>query len=249
MIQFLLTLSCLSGVIGANTKGVLTLDSWTFDKVIGGPNTVLVKFDKEYAYGEKEDAFKEFAKMVGEMGNGARDFIIAEVGRTDYGERKNTDLHERYGVNENDYPVFKLFARGSTAPISYTDDVDVESLTRFARTEAGVWIGLAGCLEKFDKLAISFMEQNDAGKKKILSKATSAKEGVNAESMDSAKAYVRVMKKIIEKGDGFVDTEIARINKLKEGRLTDAKQQLFTRRLNVLSTFKATTVEKKKEEL
>ena len=47
-------------------------------QVVGGDRHVLVKFDKPYANGDKEDAFKEVAKRVGEKGRAAS-VLIAEV--------------------------------------------------------------------------------------------------------------------------------------------------------------------------
>ena len=56
-------------------RGVLSLDSLTFDKIIDGSRPVVVKFDKQYAYGDKEDAFKAFAtEMAGST------LVVAEVG-------------------------------------------------------------------------------------------------------------------------------------------------------------------------
>jgi hypothetical protein len=44
---------------------------------------VLVKFDKQYAYGDAEDVFKETAEKIGEL---KTDLIVAEVGTQDYGD-------------------------------------------------------------------------------------------------------------------------------------------------------------------
>ena len=39
--------------LSAAEKGIVELDSWTFDKIVDGSRNVLVKFDKSYSYGEK----------------------------------------------------------------------------------------------------------------------------------------------------------------------------------------------------
>ena len=56
-------------------KGVVALDSLTFDKIVDGSRPIVVKFDKQYAYGDKEDAWKAFATDMA-----SSTLLVAEVG-------------------------------------------------------------------------------------------------------------------------------------------------------------------------
>lgn len=239
---------------GSNTKGVLNLDSWTFDKVVDGSRNVLVMFDKEYPYGDYVDRFKEFASKVGEMGVQSQDLIIAQVGKTDYGDIKNIDLHERFHVEEKDFPVFKLFKKGNTEASSWDvekEEITLESLSHFVQSSANVWIGLPGCIKEFNDVAKIFMSTtSEEERANILDeKSRYLAEEADETNKDSVKAYVRVMKKILEKGEEFIKTEKARIKKLQNGKITEKKKELFQRRLNVLGAFEIQKTEKVKEEL
>ena len=49
----------------------------TFDRLVDGSRHIFVRFDKEYSYGDEHDAWKDFAKTVGES---SADVLIADVG-------------------------------------------------------------------------------------------------------------------------------------------------------------------------
>jgi len=240
----------------AAKPGVLSLDAWNFDKVVSGSRDVLVKFDKEYAYGDAEDQWAEFAKNVGEMGKQADRLLIAEVGKQEYGDKKNADLHERFDINWDDIPVIKLFQQKvgklEKETILFKGTVTKENLSVFVRSEAGIWIGIPGCLEKYDELAVSFMRGSK--KEAVLKSAKDLMSSMEKDSelakssLGSAKAYVRVMEKVVKDGDEFINKEVNRVTKLKDGKISDEKKNFFQNRINILSSFKAAMIEDKKDE-
>merc|ERR1711907_374175 len=221
-----------------SVKGAINLDSFTFDKIVGGDAHVLVKFNKDYAYGDKEDAFKELAKRIGEAG--ANDMLVATVGVQEYGDKLNEDLSTRFSVKKDDFPVYKLFKKGSTTPVDYKGEVKADELTRFLKTEAGLYLALPGCLQAFDEFAQKFASQSDARDATKAAAEAAASGLTKAAEQESAKYYVLVMKKISEKGDGFVDSEIKRLTKISSGNITPEKKELFKKRLNILPSFKVT---------
>jgi protein disulfide-isomerase A6 len=58
--------------------------------------------------------------------------------------------------------------------------------------------------------------------------------------------YIKVMNKIVAKGDGHVDKEIARLSKMIDAKAADSnKLDDFEYRVNILNMFKAGPVEEK----
>jgi len=92
-----------------------------------------VKFDVPYPYGEKQEEFMKVAASVRDI----PEFLVAEVGVKDYGEKENSDLAERFGVTKDDFPVLKIFKRGK-GPVSYTGAFEYEAILNFIRLHSGV---------------------------------------------------------------------------------------------------------------
>ncbi|XP_005102188.1 endoplasmic reticulum resident protein 29 [Aplysia californica] len=220
---------------GEIIQGSVSLNSGVFDKVIEKHQAVLVKFDETYPYGKKQDIFKEVAKASLKQPN----LLIAEVQVADYGDKDNSDLAERFGIKKEDFPAYRLFIKGNSKDqIKYTGNSEDEgAIKTFVMRESGLYIGRPGCLEEFDRLVKEFY--GDADKRDaVLKKAEAAAEKLNSdEEKASADMYIKTMRKIIEKGDNFVESEVTRVEKLRSGKVSDKKKEQLGDRLNVLSTF------------
>merc|ERR1712060_952417 len=223
--------SLVAHVLGYTERGILKLDNTTFDRIIDGSRSVFVRFDKEYSYGEEHDAWKEYAKTVGES---AADLLSADVGVSEYGDKDNSDLAERFSVKTEDFPRFLLFTKGlsTAAPVVYTGAKKTEEFLRFAQEKAGAWIGLPGQIKELDALAKELAGAAD--KAVVIKKA----EAIAADSKeDTAKYYIKVMQKAGTDAE-FVTKETTRLKRMMEdGSVKASKKEQFGRRLNVLSSF------------
>jgi len=228
-------------IAAAADWGMVNLDNSTFPRLVDGSRAVFVRFDREYPYGEKHDAWKALASSVAAS---SADALIANVGISTYGDKMNQDLAQKHGYktagkdleyNDMDkFPKFKLFKKGSVDGIDYDGPVTTEDLIRFLKKEGGVHIGLAGTLQDFDEFAAQFKKGD---KPSILAKAEAKLAGLSGEQKVSADQYIKVMKKLIEKSD-FVDVESKRLEKIANDKsVSPDKKETFKKRLNVLASF------------
>lgn len=256
----LLGLGLLASLQGAQAaaRGAVGLDSLTFDKIVDGSKTVLLKIDKQYAYGDKEDAFKEFVKDVA-----SSSLVVAEVGVQDYGDKENDDIREKFDVDAENFPAFFLFKAGAIpgkdTAIKFDGDVTNNGLKRFITAETGIWIGLTGTLEAFDKIAADLTSgAADVETTKKQMKAEYAKLEDGSDTQKTGKMYTIIVDRIAKKVDAdggepaatthaFATSEISRVNKLLKGKLTDAKKATLDARLNILASFTTKKADAKDE--
>lgn len=195
----------------------------------------MIKFDVAYPYGKKHE---EFTKLSA-AGRGSPELLVAEVGVKDYGDMENTDLAERFEVKKEDFPKVMLFVAGKEEPLVYEGDFKAEEMKKFIRRNSGIYIGLEGCLETFDRIVDKFMISEDfAAKKQLLRDAEDAWDALKSPSdRKIAETYVKVMRKVLEKGRDFVKQEKTRVEGLMTGRITDEKKEEMQGRLNILKSF------------
>jgi endoplasmic reticulum protein 29 len=215
-------------------RGILKLDNTTFDRIIDGTKSVFVRFDKEYSYGDEHDAWKAFAAKVGDS---SADLLVADVGVSEYGDKDNSDLSERYSIKSDDFPHYRLWLKGkgsSAEAETFKGETKEDAFLRFVQEKAGVWIGLPGQIKALDDLAKEFAAGDKAA---VLKQAEAATKALEAKDSDSGKYYVKVMGKVIATDD-FVKKETDRLQKMiEDGSVKATKKEQFGRRLNILSSF------------
>jgi len=224
---------CISSVAAYVDRGILKLDNTTFDRLIDGGRNVIVRFDKEYSYGDEHDAWKEFAKTVGES---SADMLVGDVGVSEYGDKDNSDISERFKIGADDFPQFRLWTKGKDStkePIKFTGGKKAEEFMKFIQSNAGVWVGLPGQVKELDLLAKEFASAKD--KASVIAKAGKLK--LDDKDADSGKYYAKVMTKAAKDAE-FVTKEVSRLKKMMDdGSVKADKKSQFGRRLNMLSSF------------
>jgi len=114
---------------------------------------------------------------------------------------------------------------------------------------AGLWLGLPACIEEFDELVKQFFQASGDDRKQIVDMAEEMKEAITDDVVkkDRATFYVKAMQKVIENGDNYINSEIARVEKLSEGKVSEKKKTQLKERASILTSFQLRM--SKKEEL
>lgn len=139
--------------------------------------------------------------------------------------------------------MVKLFVAGQPQPYTFNNpNFNQDKLQKFVvkHSKSIVYIGLPGTLETFDQLAIEFVKEKSADKRKdILLRAEKLWDETDGkQKQKSAEVYVKSMRKALEKGDEFFQTETARLNNVLKSSMSQDKKTDLGYRLNILESFK-----------
>eukprot|EP00930_Biecheleria_cincta_P098833 TRINITY_DN90483_c0_g1_i1.p1 TRINITY_DN90483_c0_g1~~TRINITY_DN90483_c0_g1_i1.p1 ORF type:complete len:247 (-),score=67.39 TRINITY_DN90483_c0_g1_i1:25-765(-) len=222
---------CWTKLAEATAPGALKLDNFTFTKVTSQPGwSFLVKFDQSYAYGEKEDEFKLLCKHAYE----APKLLIAEVPVQEYGDKENDDLRQTFKLTKDDFPAYFLIDEAHPQPgLRYSGSIKADLLANWLRKH-NIKIPSIGTLEEFDALAKEFLQQGSSDS--VLEKAKALAEGQFSADR-KAGIYIKIMQKIKEKGEDYVDSEIKRVSKIAEGKIGADKKAELEDKLKILGVF------------
>lgn len=243
-------------VAEATANGALKLDNYTLDKFVTLPGySVLAKIDKSYAYGDKEDSFKELCKVAAPVKN----FFIAEVPVQEYGDMDNQDVATRLGVKSEEFPAYFLFKGSAENPVKFVgfpdptskkpatwdddedgtweppmiEDPSTENLITWLKVN-GIRVPSVGTIPELNEVATAFMTGGFSA-----SEIEKAKKLAAGEFKDDPKApvYVKVMEKVKEKGADYLDKEIARVTKIMSGKITEEKEAELKTKKSILNIF------------
>jgi hypothetical protein len=157
---------------------------------------------------------------------------------------ENKKTHERFEINKDDWPVYKLFPAGGGDPIDGpkksegSKDEQQAALGSFLKINVGlsVFIG-KGQIGALDDLAEKFV----GGDKSALEAAKTLLEDkevvADDEDKKNAEYYIKTMNRVNEKGDAYPKTELERLKAMVKEKISDKKKAMFGNRINILSSF------------
>jgi len=231
----------INGKVGTNIKikkaasNVVDLDDNNFDSIVMNSNkAVLAEFYAPWC-GHCKHLAPDYEKVANAF-VGDKDVVIAKLDAD-----AHKDLAGRYGVSG--FPTILWFGKDNKAnPEKYEKARDVQAFIDFVnekagtkRSSSGKLLESAGRVSSLDSLASKY---TSGDKGALIKEAEKTVNSLNEEDQKNGKYYVKVMEMIQSKGSDFVDSEIARLNKLMEGSIAPLKVDEFTVRQNILRSFK-----------
>ena len=92
---------CFCLVFGSSGSdyNIVSLDNATFPLLVGQSLAVFLRFDREYAYGDKAEAFKATAAVLAKAES---PILVANIGISTYGEKLNQDMARKFNFIPKD---------------------------------------------------------------------------------------------------------------------------------------------------
>jgi len=153
----------------------------------------------------------------------------------------NKPIASSYGVQS--YPTLKFFAKGTSqkTPEDYTGNRSEQDLVKFMNEKCGTHRAVGGGLNDFagrvgtlDSFAAELFSALPTSRAKIYEDATATAKSLGA----SGAYYLRVMQKVIDGSEDYVEKETKRLKSILEKRTSSpSKIDEIKTKLNVLAAF------------
>jgi endoplasmic reticulum protein 29 len=202
---------CAASAQGSTPWGAVSLDSFTFDKVVDRSRNVLVKFDAPENM--EDDAFRELCDVSVNS-----TLLVAEVEVKVDNPKINGDLLNRFQLKGKSLPQYLLFMKDGdvSKPEAFSGDIEeVDELRDFVHDKTGMWIPLEGCIPELDEAALE-LSKDPSMLDKVLNKAKSAVGSMTDETKKkSASIYTEIFDKIKSAGHIYPKQELDKMAKEK----------------------------------
>jgi len=214
---------------------VVDLDDSNFDKIVmDSSKDVLVEFYAPWC-GHCKRLAPDYEKVAAAFAN-EPNVIVAKVDADKYKVAAG-----KYGVTG--FPTIKWFGKTSKEePEAYESARDLQAFVDYINQKTGTSrdtkgrLGAsAGRIADLDAIASKFLSHENADA--LVKEAEVIVKGLSGAAADAGKIYTKLMSVIKAKGKAFIETELARLEKMLAGALTPAKVDEFTIRKNILQVF------------
>jgi len=223
--------------------GVVDLDEITFDKIVDGSHNVLVSFvdgdnksnddeeedEEEGSTESDEDSSTDFStelETVAEKFGKHSGIILARVDAADA-----FDITEKLEVNS--YPTLMLFQKGEKKPEKYDGEMNADKIEAFL----GSKVGFPAVVEELEDIVKKF-KADPSSRQDILKEAKAVVEELDEEKKNLGEYYLKVMEKVIKKGNDHVTNEAKRLSLIIEkGSALKEKLAEMKQRLDILRSF------------
>lgn len=237
-------ISWVNDKIGTNRKlkavpsFVTVLNEDNFDHLVLGSKAALVEFYAPWC-GHCKQLTPKYEKL-GEIFAGEQGVVVGKVDAT---EEDGGVLATKYGVTG--YPTLKFFPAGSSEPVDYQGERELEGMLEYINSNAGTYrtadgglLPTAGRVEVLDALILAADYELT---EELLSSLKAALESTSEDAVVQSKgvAYVKALETILKKGGApYVSKEVRRLDGLIAGKgIKPDKKAAFQMKKNVLLAF------------
>lgn len=215
---------------------VLDLNNDNFDTYVMDPKkNVLVEFYAPWC-GHCKNLAPTYEK-VAETFQSEPNCIVAKVDAD-----KEKELGRRFGVSG--FPTIKFYPKDNKEGEEYSSGRSEQAFIDYLnekcgtnRVSGGGVNDAAGRIDAFDEAAKKFMNSPDE-REAVIADVTKATSGESdPDYRKSGEYYIKVMKKIQNKGEDYVANEVSRLERMLEGSMVAEKRDSMFKRKNILNQF------------
>lgn len=149
-------------------------------------------------------------------------------------------LVKKFNIDVKNLPALKLYKEFGRTDVSFSGEWKTDNIIKWLVKNSDLTLTLPSCIRSLDEMARSFIRSEPSSRAKILEEAKreAAKFSSDKEENISAQVYLKLMRRIIERGSIFLASEETRVNNLISSKITETKKNELQVRLNIIQSFK-----------